>query len=215
MYSSGCKELAGAVGEMSASTRVLMQHLCVDRRVPSLAISTLRRSRTNDTIMMSSALFQYRRQHDVPVIPKSSEGESISDSVPRDKWEGIPKRIYQGAPKRQHGQHAGWRKFGKPKDGPWREKQLALSEAAERSRTRELREVSTSLKEIRVSPWNLNLLTKVVRDLPVVDAISQMEFCKKKHTVTVQRIIKVSRSMSANRPRRGADSTLCNAKAHD
>lgn len=54
-----------------------------------------------------------------------------------------------------------------------------------------LREVSTRLKEIRVSPWSLNLLAKLVRGLPVVDASAQLQFCKKKHTTTVSKAIQV------------------------
>lgn len=55
----------------------------------------------------------------------------------------------------------------------------------------ELREVSSGLKEIRVSPWTLNLLARLVRGLPVVDAAAQLEFCKKKHTGTVFKAIQV------------------------
>ncbi|CAN0316190.1 unnamed protein product, partial [Scytosiphon promiscuus] len=53
----------------------------------------------------------------------------------------------------------------------------------------ELRKVKTGLKEIRVSPWSLNLLAKLVRGLPVVDATAQLKFCKKKHTITVNKAI--------------------------
>lgn len=76
-----------------------------------------------------------------------------------------------------------------------RESQLTVREDSAGSK-KELREVSTTLREIRVSPWTLNLVTKLARDLPVVDAMAQMEFCKKKHTATVQRIIKVSCRLS-------------------
>ncbi|CAN0126138.1 unnamed protein product, partial [Ectocarpus sp. 13 AM-2016] len=52
-----------------------------------------------------------------------------------------------------------------------------------------LREITTGLKEIRVSPWNLNLLAKLVRGLPVAEASAQLLFCKKKHTTTVAKAI--------------------------
>lgn len=124
----------------------------------------------------------------------------------------IPKRVYQSAPKRRHGRHAGWRKWSAPTtkhtkkdraDQPAgamaavddaTETQVSVVDGLkekEEERKRELREVSAKMKEIRVSPWKLNLLAKVVRNLPVVDAMAQMEFCKKKHTVTFQKIIKV------------------------
>lgn len=94
------------------------------------------------------------------------------------------RRQYEGAPKRQHGRNHGWRKFSKPKDRPWHVK------AEKGVEKRELKEVSATIKGIRVSPWQLNLLARVVRNLPVVDAIAQMEFGKKKHTNTYQKIIK-------------------------
>lgn len=100
------------------------------------------------------------------------------------------RRQYEGAPKRQHGRNHGWRKFSKPKDRPWHVK------AEKGVEKRELKEVSATIKGIRVSPWQLNLLARVVRNLPVVDAIAQMEFGKKKHTNTYQKIIKVGGVMS-------------------
>lgn len=66
--------------------------------------------------------------------------------------------------------------------------QLALGKVG---KAEGLREVSSGLKEIRVSPWSLNLLAKLVRGLPVVEAAAQLQFCKKKHTITVNKAIQV------------------------
>lgn len=114
-----------------------------------------------------------------------SDGDA-AEMEPKREYAVPTKRQYKSAPKRQHGEHAGWRKFSQPKDRPWQVKPKKGEEK------RELAEVSTSLKGIRVSPWQLNLLAKVVRNLPVVDAVAQMEFGKKKHTETYKKIIQVS-----------------------
>ncbi len=120
------------------------------------------------------------------------------------KYEDIPRRIYQSAPKRSHGKHAGKKKAtvkgpapgaaaaaaaAASSGGDGADMQLALGAAGRKADAR--REVSTGLKEIRVSPWSLNLLTKLVRGLPVVDASAQLQFCKKKHTTTVDKAIQV------------------------
>lgn len=68
---------------------------------------------------------------------------------------------------------------------------LAFGRSGSSSARVEPREVSTKLKEIRVSPWTLNLVTKLARGLPVVEAAAQLKFCKKKHTITVLRAMQV------------------------
>ncbi|CAN0030569.1 unnamed protein product, partial [Ectocarpus fasciculatus] len=75
-------------------------------------------------------------------------------------------------------------------EGEVQQKQLALGDVWSSSGNEgALREITTGLKEIRVSPWNLNLLAKLVRGLPVVEAHAQLKFCKKKHTITVGKAI--------------------------
>lgn len=118
-----------------------------------------------------------------------------AEKEPKREYFIPTKRQYKSAPKRQHGIHAGWRKFSQPKDRPWHVKPKKGEEK------RELAEVSTSIKGIRVSPWQLNLLAKVVRNLPVVDAVAQMEFGKKKHTETYKKIIQVSFAVRRDRRR--------------
>lgn len=68
---------------------------------------------------------------------------------------------------------------------------LAFGRSGSSATRVEPREVSTKLKEIRVSPWSLNLVTKLARGLSVVEAAAQLKFCKKKHTVTVLRAMQV------------------------
>lgn len=137
------------------------------------------------------------------------------------RHEDIPKRIYQSAPKRRHGKNAGMRKWSTPNNktaniaaessaaaategdnsSAQQEDMLALGRGGGRARGAEdLREISTSLKEIRVSPWSLNLLAKLVRGLPVVEASAQLQFCKKKHTSTVRKAIQVGPRVLAVMP---------------
>lgn len=135
-------------------------------------------------------------------ISSASTSRCLSTSTNK-KYEDIPRRVYQSAPKRSHGKNAG-KKKATVKPPPQRaaataaaassvddggDMQLALGTAGRKADA--LREVSTGLKEIRVSPWSLNLLAKLVRGLPVVDASAQLEFCKKKHTTTVNKAIQV------------------------
>ncbi|CAM9097917.1 unnamed protein product [Pylaiella littoralis] len=138
----------------------------------------------------------------------SSSSRCLSTSV-KTKHKDIPRRIYQSAPKRGHGRHSGMKKWSTAKGAPApvapptgngeEEEQgegaqeVVALEKIEGSKRRAaeggLREVSTRLKEIRVSPWSLNLLAKLVRGLPVVEASAQLQFCKKKHTTTVSKAI--------------------------
>ncbi|CAM9920141.1 unnamed protein product [Scytosiphon promiscuus] len=85
------------------------------------------------------------------------------------------------------------------------EKQLALGKVGGSRKAEELREVKTGLKEIRVSPWSLNLLAKLVRGLPVVDATAQLKFCKKKHTITVNKAIQNALNLADMRYGLGAE----------
>lgn len=125
-------------------------------------------------------------------------------STKAKRYEDIPKRVYQSAPKRKHGKYAGMRKWSSPDTGKQEidsqelnegqeedGEMLALGAEGSAQTGSEGREISTSLKEIRVSPWTLNLLTKLVRGLPVVEATAQLKFCKKKHTVTVLKAMQV------------------------
>ncbi|CAM9496380.1 unnamed protein product [Discosporangium mesarthrocarpum] len=81
---------------------------------------------------------------------------------------------------RNHGRGAGPKRF--PREGePVRQKRV--------QRRTDLRETSTRLKEIRVSPWQLNLVAKMVRGLTVMDAMANMKFSKKKHSATMMRAI--------------------------
>ncbi|CAM9559018.1 unnamed protein product [Ectocarpus sp. 6 AP-2014] len=134
----------------------------------------------------------------------SSSSRCLSTSANQKKYEDIPKRVYESAPKRRHGKHAGMKKWsaatrGPPpqeaeqeqeeQEGEVQQKQLALGDVWSSGNEGDLREITTGLKEIRVSPWNLNLLAKLVRGLPVVEANAQLLFCKKKHTTTVAKAI--------------------------
>lgn len=116
----------------------------------------------------------------------SAEEEKAPKKVEPHREYAVPrKRQYQSAPKRQHGPKAGWRKKPRQKDRPWHTPPKKGEEK------RELREVSTQLKEIRVSPWQINLLAKMVRGLTVTDAMAQMQFNKKKHATTVTKLLQV------------------------
>ncbi|CAM9706706.1 unnamed protein product [Ectocarpus sp. 8 AP-2014] len=134
----------------------------------------------------------------------SSSSRCLSTSTNQKKYEDIPKRVYESAPKRRHGKHAGMKKWSAATTGPppqeaeqaqeeqegeVQQKQLALGDVWSSGNEGGLREITTGLKEIRVSPWNLNLLAKLVRGLPVVEANAQLLFCKKKHTTTVAKAI--------------------------
>lgn len=178
-------------GVMSSATYEVMRRLCPPRVVSSLISSTVQRRRATDVYALGS-FSQRRNNHEVTTIPASYQDISTESNKAVGKDTGLKKRQYQLAPKRQHGRHAGWKKWSVWKN--YGEIKYPV-ETGPRP-TKELREVSTKLQKIRVSPWNLNLLTPVVRGLPVVDAIAQMEFSKKKHSVTVQRLIRVSCSIS-------------------
>ena len=140
------------------------------------------------------------------------EADPGARSLSTSNWydRDIPKRIYQGAPKRQHGKNAGMRKWSKPSPvrrkvegeavgvpgeaGAGRGEMLAFGRTGSDAARFEPREVSTKLQEIRVSPWSLNLLARLVRGLDVVDATAQLTFCKKKHTTTILKAIQVRAS---------------------
>lgn len=140
-------------------------------------------------------------------LPEVSSNRCLSTST-NSKYKDIPKRVYQSAPKRSHGKHAGMKKWsgvqkspaavatpqaaeGEGEEADEGEKQLALGKVGGSRKAEDLREVKTGLKEIRVSPWSLNLLAKLVRGLPVVEAAAQLKFCRKKHTITVSKAIQV------------------------
>lgn len=187
VYQEDERPRAPLPGVMSGATHEAMRRLCLPRVISSLISSTVQRRRATDVYALGS-FSRRRNNHEVTTIPVSYQDISTETSKVVGKDTGLKKREYQLAPKRQHGRHAGWRKWSVSKN--YGETKYPV-ETSPRP-TKELREVSTKLQRIRVSPWNLNLLTPVVRGLPVVDAIAQMEFCKKKHSVTVQRLIRVS-----------------------
>ena len=47
-----------------------------------------------------------------------------------------------------------------------------------------------SEKNIRHSPWRLNLIAGLVRGLPLLEAITQLEFCRKTRAPLVQKVLK-------------------------
>ena len=145
----------------------------------------------------------------------SRAGSVACMSTSSKRYKDIPKRIYQSAPKRNHGKNAGMRKWSAPNsktgdvaaasaeatkagdsNSDQQREMLALGRRGGARRAEDLREISTKLKEIRVSPWSLNLLAKLVRGLPVVEASAQLQFCKKKHTTTVRKAIQVGDTAS-------------------